>query len=271
MSESQQVEAGMSLLKAIVVVPTYNELGNLPVLIQRIRETVPHLHVLIVDDNSPDGTGALADAISAQYPDTVFVLHRAAKEGLGAAYVAGFRYVLARDYDVILQMDADLSHDPSYLPKMIERIRGCDLVLGSRYVTGVNVVNWDFKRLLLSKMASFYVRTITGMKVTDATGGFKCWRRTTLTTIDLATVFSNGYLFQVETTYKAFRRRFRIAEESIIFYERSLGKSKLDWRVIFEAVWGVIKLRVQPDWWSAAAARRMNRNRVEQVSREHAV
>jgi dolichol-phosphate mannosyltransferase len=186
----------------------------------------------------------LADRAGAESPNRIFVIHRPAKAGIGPAYVAGFRYALAHGYDVIVQMDADLSHDPAYLPAMMRRIDECEVVLGSRYLRGVNVVNWDLKRLLLSKLASVYVRLVTGMPVSDATGGFKCWRRQALAAIDLDRVFSTGYLFQVETTYKAFRRGFRIGEEPIIFYERNFGRSKLDGRIILEAIWGVLRLRL---------------------------
>jgi dolichol-phosphate mannosyltransferase len=232
-------------MHAIVVIPTYNERENLPTLIDRIHQAAPELHVLIVDDNSPDGTGALADRIAADHPDSVFTLHRERKAGLGTAYVEGFRFALARGYEVIMQMDADLSHDPAFLPQFLARIEHADLVLGSRYVDGINVVGWGFKRLLLSKFASIYVRVVTGMPVTDATGGFKCWRRRALTEIDLDAAFSNGYLFQIETTFKAFCCGCNIAEHPIIFYERKLGRSKLDWHVITEAVWGVVRLRLQ--------------------------
>jgi dolichol-phosphate mannosyltransferase len=164
---------------------------------------------------------------------------------LGAAYIAGFQYALDHGYDVILQMDADLSHRPEYLPEFLEHIQHSDVVIGSRYVNGINVVGWDFSRLLLSKFASLYVRVITGLPVTDATGGFKCWRRRALASVDLSSVFSNGYLFQIETNYKAFRSGCRIHESPIIFYERSAGRSKLNRGIIVEAVFGVMKLRLQ--------------------------
>ena len=231
-------------MRAIVVIPTYNERENLEQLITRIRESAPGLHILVVDDSSPDGTGRIADELSAKHLNTVFVLHRERKEGLGRAYVAGFEYALSDGYDAILQMDADLSHDPSYLPEMITMIEQFDVVQGSRYLRGINVVNWDFKRLLLSKTATKYVQLITGMRFTDATTGFKCWRRRTLESLGLDTVLSNGYLFQVEMTYKAFRKGFLIKEIPIIFYERNLGRSKMDWAVIREAVWGVLRLRL---------------------------
>ena len=193
-------------MRAIVVVPTYNERENLEQLVEKIQCHASDLHVLIVDDNSPDGTGDIADELSRKYPGKLFVLHRQKKEGLGRAYVAGFKHVLMKDYDIILQMDADLSHNPSHIHSFRQQIRDCDLVLGSRYLRGISVVNWDFKRLLLSKMASKYVRLITGMPFTDTTGGFKCWRREALELVGLEDVLSIGYLFQVEMTYKAYRK-----------------------------------------------------------------
>ena len=231
-------------MRTLIIVPTYNERENLPVLIEKIGAAVPEAHILVVDDSSPDGTGEIAAALGATDPGRIFVLRRAGKAGLGKAYLAGFRWALDREYETIVQMDADLSHDPAYIPPMLNRLRKADLVLGSRYIRGVNVVNWDLKRLLLSKSASLYVRLITRMLVTDATGGFKCWRRRTLEKLDLEDVFSNGYLFQVETTYKAYRQGLVIEEVPIIFYERDLGRSKMDWRIIWEAVWGVLKLRL---------------------------
>lgn len=232
-------------MRTVVVTPTYNERENLEEFVARLRESAPGAHLLVVDDNSPDGTGELADELSRRYPGEIAVLHRARKEGLGRAYVAGFRHALAAPYDVIVQMDADLSHDPRYVPSMLDRTERADLVLGSRYVRGIAVVHWDFKRLILSKMATRYVQLVTGMPFTDATGGFKCWRREALEAIDLDGLFSNGYLFQIETTYKAWRRGLRIVEVPIIFYERNLGRSKMDMRIILEAVWGVLRLRLR--------------------------
>jgi dolichol-phosphate mannosyltransferase len=232
-------------MSAIVVVPTYNEKENVSRLVAAIRQLPVAVHVLIVDDNSPDGTGQIADELSRQHPGEVFVKHREAKEGLGRAYVAAFQHLLANSaYDFILQMDCDFSHDPSYIPDFLKSAEAADLVIGSRYVTGVNVVNWDFKRLLLSKFASSYVRMITRMPFSDLTGGFKCWRRKTLEALPLHRIFSMGYLFQVETTYRTWRTgRFRIAEIPIIFYERNLGRSKIRPGIIFEAFLGVIRLR----------------------------
>lgn len=232
-------------MQAIVVSPTYNERENLALLVEKIQHHVNGLHILIVDDNSPDGTGQLAEELSRKNPGELFVLHRRKKEGLGRAYVAGFKYALEKGYEIILQMDADLSHDPSYLPCFLEQIRYCDLVLGSRYLHGISVVNWDLKRLLLSRMATRYVQFVTRMTFTDTTGGFKCWRRKTLESIELDDVFSNGYLFQIETTYKAYRKGFKVGEVPIIFTERNLGKSKMNWGIIWEAIWGVLKLRLK--------------------------
>lgn len=231
-------------MRAVVVVPTYNERESLPLFLEKLNQSAPGIDVLIVDDNSPDGTGQLAEQLKETGRHRLFVLHREIKDGLGRAYVAGFGRALEMGYDVILQMDADLSHDPSYIPAFLERIQNCDLVLGSRYVHGICVVNWDFRRLLLSKAATRYVRIVTGMKFTDTTGGFKCWRAETLRSVGLDRVFSNGYLFQIEMTYRAFRRGLRIAEIPIIFYERNLGRSKMDWRIIWEALWGVLRLRL---------------------------
>jgi dolichol-phosphate mannosyltransferase len=232
-------------MQAIVVIPTYNEQANLQPLLEKIEQHEKNLHILIVDDNSPDGTGKLAEELRTKNPEHLFVLHREKKEGLGKAYIEGFKWAIKREYEIILQMDADLSHDPSYLPLFLQAIRRHDLVLGSRYLHGISVVNWDLKRLILSKMATFYVQFITQMPFSDVTSGFKCWRREVLEAIGVEEAFSNGYLFQIETTYKAYRKGFKGTELPIIFVERSNGKSKMNWNIIFEAVWGVLKLRVK--------------------------
>jgi dolichol-phosphate mannosyltransferase len=232
-------------MKAVVIVPTYNERENLENLVSQIRQEPCDCHILIVDDNSPDGTGGMADRLAADFPGEVMVLHRPRKEGLGRAYVAAFRHILKLDYEIIIQMDADLSHSPSYLPELLREIRNHDLVLGSRYLRGVSVVSWDFKRLVLSKLATQYVRLLMGMGFTDATSGFKCWRREVLEALDLDRLLSNGYLFQIETTYQAHQMNFRIAEIPIVFYERDFGRSKIDFQIIAEALLGVIRLRVR--------------------------
>ena len=233
-------------MKGIAVIPTYNEIENLPRIVELIRAQPGGWHILVVDDGSPDGTGQVADELSARYAGELFVLHRAKKEGLGRAYVAGFQWVLARpEYEIIAQMDADLSHDPGYLGPMAGMRRTHDLVLGSRYLNGISVVNWDFKRLMLSKGASLYARIVTGMPYSDATGGYKAWRRNALSAVGLDRLFSNGYLFQIETTYRLHRlKRYSIGETSIIFRDRDLGRSKIDLPIILEAVWGVIRLRL---------------------------
>ena len=231
-------------MRAVVVVPTYNERENLAAVVDKIRQAAGTVDILVVDDNSPDGTGRLADEIAKASGGRLFVLHRERKEGLGRAYVAGFKRALEMGYEVVLQMDADLSHDPGYLPAFLERIAYSDLVLGSRYIHGICVVNWDLKRLLLSKAATRYVQIVTGMPFSDTTGGFKCWRAATLRSIGLENVFSNGYLFQVEMTYRAFRKGHRVTEIPIIFYERNLGRSKMHWAIVWEALWGVVKLRL---------------------------
>ena len=232
-------------MNSLVVVPTYNEVDNLPGIVESIIEHAPRTHILIVDDNSPDGTGALADELSQAQPERLFVLHRARKEGLGQAYVEGFRFALDRGYDVIVQMDADFSHDPKYLPAFFEAIETNDLVIGSRYVNGISVVNWDLKRLILSKAASFYVRLITRMPITDTTTGFKCWRREALLAIGLDQLFSNGYVFLAEMSYRAYRKGMRIKEIPIIFVERRLGRSKMSGGIMIEGVLSVLRMRLR--------------------------
>jgi dolichol-phosphate mannosyltransferase len=229
---------------SIVVVPTYNERDNLEELVTQIFLHLDDVHVLIVDDSSPDGTGQIADRLSWPYAGRLFVLHRPKKEGLGPAYLAGFAFALERGYEFILQMDGDLSHDPSHLPRLRERCRECDLVLGSRYLNGVAVVNWDFRRLLLSKAASRYARLVLRIPFSDPTGGFKCWRGPALRDLNLKQVFSNGYLFQIEMTYRAFRAGARIGESPIVFFERKVGRSKMNWKIILEAIFGVLRLRL---------------------------
>ena len=232
-------------MRCLIVVPTYNEIENLREIVANILEHAPAANIVIVDDESEDGTGALADELCAEHPDKVFVIHRPRKDGLGRAYVAGFKFALARDYEYILQMDADFSHDPSYLPRFFEKIIDHDLVIGSRYLTGISVVNWDLKRLMLSRAATGYVRFVTRLPLTDATSGFKCWRREVLEAIDLDKIFSSGYLFQVEMSYRTHQKDFRMAEIPIIFVERRLGRSKMDWGIITEAILGVIRMRLR--------------------------
>lgn len=232
-------------MQSIAVIPTYDERDSIDELVARIRVSAPQLHILFVDDNSPDGSREVIRRHVQREPESIFLLQREGKEGLGKAYVAGFQKALQMGYDIILQMDADLSHDPAAIPSFLTTVESSDLVIGSRYAGGIRVVNWDFKRLILSKMATRYVQTVTGMPCTDSTSGFKCWRRRTLETIGLEAVFSEGYLFQIETTYRAYRKGLTISEIPIIFYERRFGHSKFSAAVIFEALWGVIRLRLR--------------------------
>jgi dolichol-phosphate mannosyltransferase len=230
-------------MKSLVIIPTYNERENLIELLGRIFAQNLPVEVLIVDDSSPDGTGALADEISAGDP-RVHVMHRPGKLGLGSAYVAGFRYALDRDYDAVFEMDADFSHNPDSIPEFLHEIEQADLVLGSRYLHGVTVVNWPLSRLVLSYAANVYSRVITGMPVKDLTGGYKCFRRQVLQSIDWTRVKSDGYGFQIEINFKAWRKGFRIKEIPILFVDRRAGESKMTRRIIWEAAWMVWRLRI---------------------------
>lgn len=232
------------MTKSIVIVPTYNERNNLPELAARILALPVAVDLLVVDDNSPDGTGAVADNLAAQHPP-IHVLHRAGKSGLGQAYCAGFAWALQREYDFILEMDGDLSHDAADLPRLLEAAGTADLALGSRYLGGIRVINWPMRRLLLSTTAALYVRIVTGMPFTDPTGGFKCFRRQALATLDLGAVHSNGYSFQMELTHKLWRQGCRIVEVPIVFTERREGHSKLSGHIVREAVFMVWRLLLQ--------------------------
>lgn len=229
-------------MKSIVVIPTYNEIDNIENLINAIHFSVPDTHILVVDDNSPDGTARRVQELM----DTDKQLHllwREKKMGLGTAYCAGFQYCLDNGFDVIMQMDADFSHDPNDLKRFLELIKDCDLVIGSRYVSGVNVVNWPLSRLILSYGANIYSRVVTGMPLMDGTGGFKCFRAEALKLIDLKEIVSNGYSFQIEMNYRMWRMGARIKEIPIIFNDRRSGISKMNKKIIFEAMWMVWKLR----------------------------
>lgn len=231
--------------KALVIIPTYNEAANIDTLIPRVLEQDPCIEILVVDDHSPDGTGAIVDAIASREP-RVHILHRPGKQGLGTAYLAGFQWALARDYEYIFEMDADFSHDPKHLPEFFRAAHDADLVLGSRYLRGrATVVNWPMPRLLLSYFANIYARVITGLKVHDATGGFKCFRRRVLERIDLSSVRSNGYTFQIEMSFRAHRLGFRIVEIPIVFVDRLDGTSKMSGAIVREAIWMVWRLRFQ--------------------------
>lgn len=230
--------------RAVVVVPTYNEAANLPLIVPQILAQDQRLDVLIVDDNSPDGTGQLADQMVAADP-RVHVLHRPGKGGLGKAYIAGFRWALERDYELVFEMDADFSHDPKFLADFLRAVEDADLVIGSRYKTGVNVINWPISRLLLSLGANQYARWITGLPIIDSTGGFKCFRRKVLQAIDLERVRSNGYAFQIEMSFRAWKKGFRLVEIPIVFTDRIEGQSKMNKRIVREAIWMVWWLRLK--------------------------
>jgi dolichol-phosphate mannosyltransferase len=227
--------------RALVCLPTYNEAENLGPVVAAILAAAP-VEILVIDDGSPDGTGRLADEIAAREP-RVHVLHRERKEGLGKAYLAGFAWALARPYALVLEMDADFSHNPAHLPAMLARAQDADLVLGSRYVAGGGTVNWGVGRKVISRGGSTYARAILGLPYRDLTGGFKCFRRGVLEAIDLGTVECTGYAFQIELTYRAHRRGFRIAEIPIVFEDRRVGHSKMSRRIVLEAIRKVWSIR----------------------------
>jgi len=228
-------------MKALVIIPTYNERENIEKLLSTVLSKDAALEVLIVDDNSPDGTAEIVKSMMAS-EGRIHLLERPGKMGLGSAYVAGFKYALQRDYEFILEMDADFSHNPDDLPKLLEAAHSKDLVIGSRYSNGVNIVNWPIKRLLISYFASKYVRTITAMPIKDPTGGFKCFRRRVLESIDLDKILSDGYAFQIEMNFRAWVKGFRIQEVPIVFTERLNGVSKMSRHIVWEAAWMVWQL-----------------------------
>lgn len=228
----------------LVIIPTYNERDNLPQVVDRLMSIPATVDLLVVDDNSPDGTGRLADEL-AEANKRIHVLHRQHKEGLGRAYCAGFEWALAQGFEFVFEMDGDLSHNPADIPAFLEAARNADLVLGSRYSNGIRVINWPLNRLMLSLMAAKYVRVITGMPFTDPTGGFKCFRRNTLKNLDLENVRSNGYSFQIEMTHKVWRQGLRVVEVPIIFTDRFQGRSKMSLNIVEEALLMVWRLLAQ--------------------------
>ena len=228
--------------KTLIIVPTYNERDNLPGIVEALGKL--SVDMLVVDDNSPDGTGDMADEFASKH-DYVDVLHRKEKNGLGRAYCAGFQWALERNYEFIFEMDGDFSHDPEDIPHFIEAAENADLVLGTRYRGGIRVNNWPLRRLILSLGAAKYVKWITGMPFTDPTGGYKCFRRRALQSVDLTAVRSNGYSFQIEMTHKMWRQGLRISELNIVFTERVEGSSKMSWNIAWEAVWMVWRLWFQ--------------------------
>jgi dolichol-phosphate mannosyltransferase len=228
----------------LIIVPTYNERENLPRMAERLLKLPVPVDLLVVDGNSPDGTGKIADELAAKHPE-IHVLHQEEKNGLGRAYISGFRWALERDYEFIFEMDCDFSHNPDDVPMFIEATKNADLVLGSRYSGGVRVVNWPLKRLMLSRGAEIYVRIITGMPFSDPTGGYKCFRRRALQAINLDAVLSKGYSIQIEMTHKLWRQGFRIVEVPIIFTERAEGHSKMSGRIFRESLIMVWRLWLQ--------------------------
>jgi len=229
-------------MRVFIVIPTYNEAQNLEPLINAVFDLHPEFNIIVVDDNSPDGTGKIADELSAR-DSRVHVLHRPAKAGLGTAYVEGFREALEKGADLIFEMDADFSHSPTYLKDFVEAAKDTDLVIGSRYVNGVRVEGWRFRRLLLSKLANMYVSYVMVKPVWDFTAGFRCYRKELLQAINLDRIRSDGYAFQIEMTYLAFKHGFRVAEIPIVFREREHGASKISRHVIWEAIWLTLRCR----------------------------
>ncbi len=232
-----------SIPKTMIIMPTYNEKETLEKTISEIQNLGIKFYITIVDDNSPDGTGEIAKRLSEEYPE-IHYIHREKKEGLGTAYITGFKYALAQNADYIIEMDADGSHHPKYLPVMLEKMQEADLVLGSRYLRGVRVDNWSFRRLLFSKMANLYVQFIAPLPIEDSTSGLRCFKREVLEAINLDKVHSDGYSFQIELTARTYRKGFKIVEIPITFYERSGGYSKMSNKIVVEAFWLVIKIRL---------------------------
>jgi dolichol-phosphate mannosyltransferase len=231
-------------MKTLIIIPTYNELENLPRLLPEVLSKEEGIDILIVDDNSPDGTAAFVED-QMKNNNRIHLLKRPSKQGLGTAYIAGFKFALKNGYDFVFEMDADFSHDPKEIPRFLDEIKNSDVILGSRYINGVNVINWPMRRLLLSSFANLYTRFITGMPVHDATGGYKCFRRKVLEAINLEKVTSNGYAFQIEMSFKAWKKGFRVKEIPIIFVDRVKGKSKMSKKIVREAVTMVWKLRLK--------------------------
>lgn len=234
----------MNTTKVLVIIPTYNEKDNIQKLVRDIHGLDPSIHILVVDDNSPDGTGRIVKQLQ-QEVKNLFLLERNGKMGLGTAYIAGFKFALQNGYQYIFEMDADYSHDPKEIPYFLEAAEDADIVIGSRYCKGVNVVNWPLSRLVLSIFANKYTRVITGLPLYDSTGGYKCFRREVLEAIDLNEIHSGGYSFQIEMNFKAWKKGFWIKEIPIIFIDRAIGKSKMSKKIVREAVWMVWKLKIR--------------------------
>ena len=230
-------------MKTLIISPTYNERKNIEQLVDMVIGENPELHLLIVDDNSPDGTGQKVKKLQTEYKN-LFLETRPKKSGLGTAYIFGFKWALEKNYDNIIQMDADLSHNPKDLPRMVNNLQKYDLVIGSRYINGISVVNWPLRRLMLSYGANAYSRVITGMPIMDGTGGFKAWKSSVLSSIDLDSVKSQGYSFQIEMNFRAWVKKFNIKEIPIIFSDRTIGQSKMSKTIVYEAIFMVWRLRI---------------------------
>jgi dolichol-phosphate mannosyltransferase len=229
-------------MKTLVLIPTYNEKDNIPILVGDLM-TIPDVHVMVLDDQSPDGTGKVADDLGVAYPGRVRALHRSGQRGLGVSYLEGFHHAIDSDYDFVCQMDADLSHDPKYLPEMVAKAAaGADLVIGSRYLNGISVVNWPLRRIILSSFANFYIRTVTGLHMRDITTGYRCWRRASLAKLPLDRIVSDGYAFLLDVTFMAADAGLQIVESPIIFVERRIGASKLSSGVLLESLFTPWKL-----------------------------
>ncbi len=230
-------------MKTLVISPTYNEKKNIKALVEQVLNLNPDYHLLIIDDNSPDGTANAVKELQTKYTN-LHLEERPGKAGLGTAYIYGFKWALERNYEAVVQMDADLSHDPGDVPRLVKQLEAHDLVIGSRYIHGVSVVNWPIRRLILSYGANLYSSIVTGMPLKDSTGGFKAWRREVLETVQLDQVRSQGYSFQIEMNFRTWRRGFTIIEEPIIFADRTIGESKMSKTIMYEAIWMVWRLRI---------------------------
>ena len=229
--------------QALVIIPTNNEIDNIERMISTLMEMYPGLHLLIIEDGSPDETAKKVKELQVKYADRLHMIERQGKLGLGTAYITGFKWALERKYKYIFEMDCDFSHDPAQVKDLLEAAQSNDLVIGSRYIDGIRIINWPFRRLLLSYLASIYTRFVTGIPVFDTTGGFKCFTRKALSALDLDNIISNGYIFQLELNYKVWLKGFSVKEVPIIFYERRDGQSKMGGGIIFEAFFNVLRLR----------------------------
>ncbi len=234
----------LPLNKSLIIIPTYNELANISKMIEKVFNLYPEISLLIIDDGSPDGTANIVKEYQNKFKN-LFLLQRSGKLGLGTAYVTGFKWALEKNFDYIFEMDCDFSHDPNDIKNLLEAAQTNDLVIGSRYIDGIRIINWPFKRLILSYCASIYARAITGLKICDTTGGFKCFTRKALESLNLDNIMSNGYSFQLELNYKVASKGLKIKEVPIIFYERRDGQSKMSGSIIKEALFAVFKLRIK--------------------------